>query len=286
MSFDNNITDIISDKDIKQYQERGFWISPKIVNDNQISKLRSAFEKIFRGDYDAEHYGNLPANDYDFNSSDIRQYINGWWVNNTIRNIMYTPVIGYIGARLMQSSETRVWHDQILWKPGAENEGENFSGGNVGWHQDYAHWQCSNTSNMCSVWIALQDMKMSNGPMRFVVGSNNWGLREDAYTFGEKDLDNLKEKYTELGKPWIEEPVLLKAGEASFHHALTFHGSSQNMSSKPRLSYIVHMMPKGCGLKSGWNQFHGNSTFLGPNAKEGSIYEGEFFPRLWPVEQR
>ena len=39
MSFDISITDIISDKDIKKYQEQGFWISPKILNDNQITKI-------------------------------------------------------------------------------------------------------------------------------------------------------------------------------------------------------------------------------------------------------
>ena len=60
--------------------------------------------------------------------------------------------------------------------------------GNIGWHQDYAHWQVSSSTNMATMWIALQDTNLENGGMRTIVGSHKWGLQKNADTFHEKDL--------------------------------------------------------------------------------------------------
>ena len=58
---------------------------------------------------------------------------------------MLSPVLGEMAARLMGTSEVRLWHDQAIWKPGQADRGANASlDGNVGWHQDYAHWQVQN----------------------------------------------------------------------------------------------------------------------------------------------
>lgn len=271
----------LTEADISLYEQNGFWTGPKILDDDVIAELRKEFERVFSDDRDFPNYGWQGQRVYELDSPRIRQYTNGWWINETIRRVIHTPAIGYIGSRLMGTTEARVWHDQVLWKPGAAETEEDYNEGNVGWHQDYAHWQCSNTTNMCTAWIALQDIEMSMGPMRFVKGSHKWGLFEDANTFGHKDLEALKAKYSEGKRDWQEEPILLKAGHASFHHALTFHGSGRNCSSDPRLSLIVHMMPKGCGFKSD-GRHHLCATLLGPDIAEGTPYEGKFFPRIWP----
>ncbi len=271
----------ISQSDIDFYEENGFWTGPKILDDDVIAELRNELERVFTDGRDFPNYGWQGPRVYDLNSPRIRQYTNGWWINEAVRRAIHTPSIGYTGARLMGTTEVRVWHDQVLWKPSAAETDEDFNEGNVGWHQDYAHWQCSNSTNMCTAWIALQDIEISMGPMRFVKGSHKWGLFEDANTFGQKDLESLKAKFSDE-RDWQEEPVLLKAGHASFHHALTFHGSGRNSSSAPRLSLVMHMMPKGCGFKSN-GRHHLCATLLGPDVAEGTPFDGKFFPKIWPV---
>ena len=273
----------ITEDDLASYNEKGFWLSPKIFNDDLIGRLREEYDRIFREDYDFDCFPWLRPKSFEIESNRIRQFNNGWWINEVVREAVRTPAIGCIGAKLMGTSEVRIWHDQVLSKPGAGPDAVEYQDGNVGWHQDYAHWQCSNTSNMCTAWVALQDTDELNGAFRMVVGAHKWGLREDAHTYGEKNLDELKAKYEVDGKEWIEEPVILKAGEASFHHALTFHGSGPNLRTEPRLSLIVHMMPKDCGLRNE-GTWHPCATLLGPYVKNGAPFEGPFFPRIWPME--
>ena len=70
--------------------------------------------------------------------------------------------------------------------------------GNVGWHQDAAHWTMFNSTTFCTAWIALQDTPTD---MCFVEGSHKWGLIKAAAGFV-------------LEIPW-----------QCFHTGLTFHGS-------------------------------------------------------------
>jgi ectoine hydroxylase-related dioxygenase (phytanoyl-CoA dioxygenase family) len=276
------VTAYPSEEDLKSYEEKGCWISPKIFSDELIAELRSEYDRIYSGDHDFDCYPWLGPREFDMQDASVKQFNNGWWINKSVRGAVAHPEIGRIAAALMQTEEVRIWHDQVLLKPGVKDyEGEDGIQNNVGWHQDYAHWQVSNNQNMCTAWVALQDTDASNGAFRIVAGSNQWGLNKDAHTYGEKDLDVLKKQYAPDDREWVEEPVELKAGQASFHNALTFHGSGPNLSSEPRLSLIVHMMPKGCGLQKHSN-WHPCATLLGPDAKEGQPFEGEFFPRIWP----
>ena len=70
-------------------------------------------------------------------------------------------------------------------------------------------------------------------------GSHKWGLIEGSNTFFDQDLEALAKRYAAEGKgEWLDEPCILEAGQASFHHALTFHGSGPNLTDEPRLSVV------------------------------------------------
>lgn len=275
-------TDItLTDQDRKVYHEQGYWISPVLFDAAEVGVLRREVERICAGerDYDGFYWLQQPA----FVEDDLasRQVNNGWWVNQAIRRAVLAPVIGHIGAGLMDTQEVRVWHDQVLWKPSLGADGKRELSNNIGWHQDYAHWQCANTSNFCTAWVALQDTDECNGCMRLIAGSHQWGFRPDANTFGEKDLQALRAKYTPEDGGWDERPCVLKAGQVSFHHALTLHGSGPNLSNDPRLSLVVHMMPQDCGFKPS-GRYHPNADLLGPFVKEDDLFAGPYFPRVWP----
>jgi len=272
---------LIGDADIAEFHERGYWISPKLFDDEQIAALREAVLRTCRGERDFDNFPWLRFHCQDEASPAVRQVCNAWWVNGVVRDAVMSPKIGYIGSRLMRTAEVRIWHDQVIHKPGVGPDGGGEKSGNVGWHQDCAHWQCANTTNFCTAWVALQDTDLSNGGMRTIVGSHKWGLMPEAYTFGEKDLEEMRRRFESPDHEWIDEPCILKAGEASFHHGLCFHGSGPNLSTEPRLSFIVHMMPQDCGLKAD-GVYHENASLLGPDTKDGDLFEGKFFPRIWP----
>lgn len=268
----------LTERDRSQFWKKGYWISPKLIDDAQIERLRQAHERMWRGDYDGDGYPLHGGFHMHPDPMKIRKLDNAWWINDEVKSAVTDSVLGEIAAYLLQAEEIRLWHDQVIYKPGAgENE---TNAGNVGWHQDYGYWQCSSTTNMITAWIALQDTDLSNGGMMSINGSHNWGVVEDSNMFFEQDLGNLRSKFSAGGADWQEEPCILKAGQASFHHSLTFHGSGPNRTDKPRLSIVAHLMPGDTAYRSGV-QYHPNVMLLGPRAKDGQRFDNDYFPLLY-----
>ena len=288
----NNIS--LGANDLNTYKEKGYFITDKLLQNSELEKLRKSFYRIFDNDYDRDIYPFDRVYNHDLDNKLLLKLNNGWWVNDEIRSIVLSPIIGKIMAFFMETSEVRVWHDQIVLKRGVGNNDAE-TDGNIGWHQDYAHWQVSSSTNMATIWIALQDTNLENGGMRTIVGSHKWGLQKDADNFHERDLKLLEDKYKDNHK-WIDEPCIIKAGHASIHHSLCFHGSGPNKSNNDRLGLIIHCMPKGASYRGRINpkskfklgskgNRHANVPLLGPNAKKGDYFEGENFPVIWPYDK-
>ena len=277
-----SIAPVVTEAAVAEYWERGCWISPKLFDDDWIQRLRAAHERLWAGEHDYQVPPQYGVTAVDPNSSKVRQQCNAFWLNEEIRRAVTSPILGEIAARLMRVPDVRLWHDQAIYKPGIGKHGPA-EAGNIGWHQDYGYWQASSTTNMCSAWVALQDTDLSNGGMRTIIGSHKWGLIKDSDAFGRKDLEQLAEHFAGLaGGKWLDEPCVLKAGQASFHHSLTFHGSGPNHTDQPRLSVIAHMMPGDTVYQAG-RQWHPNLVFLGPNATDGQPFIGDYWPVMWPA---
>lgn len=277
-----NIDELITPEVVDEYWERGYWISPKLFDDQQIQSLRQAHERLWRDDLDSDIPSQYGKRTVEPGSPSVRQQCNAFWLNNEIRKVTTSPLLGAIGARFMKVDGVRLWHDQAVYKPGIGPDGAAETSGNIGWHQDYGHWRSASTSNMCTAWVALQDTDLQNGGMRIIVGSHKWGLLEDSATFGHKDLDGLKDRFAnqEISGDWIDEPCILKAGQVSFHQALTLHGSGPNLTHEPRMCVISHMMPDGTTYRPD-GQHHPNLVFLGPDAKAGQPFVGPYWPVMW-----
>ena len=277
-----NIDELISADVLKEYRERGYWVSPKLFSNEQIAEMRQAQERMWNGEHDSEIQSQYGARAVEPGSPVVRQQCNAFWLSNVIGKVTTSPLLGAIGARFMGVETVRLWHDQAVYKPGIGPDGRDETAGNIGWHQDYGHWKASSTPNMCTAWIALQDTDLQNGGMRTIVGSHKWGLLEDSDTFGHKDLDGLQARFAnqEISGDWLDEPCIMEAGQVSFHHALTLHGSGPNLTWEPRMCLISHMMPGDTFYLPG-RQRHPNLVFLGPNAQEGEPFAGPYWPQMW-----
>lgn len=266
----------ITAQDKERFNRDGYWISPKLIDDEQIERLRNAQARIWSGDYDGDGVPMHPLRLSD-NPDALRKFDNGWWINDEVYKTVTDQLIGHLSADLLDTDEIRLWHDQVLYKPGIGDR--TSESGNVGWHQDYGYWQSSDTSEMITVWIALQDTDLTNGGMMTILGSHKWGLIPDSDSFFNQDMEVLKQKYAD-GRDWVEEPCILKAGQASFHHGLTFHGSGPNFTNDPRLAIVAHVMKGGTSYRSGVQQ-HSNVRLLGPRPVDGQPFANGFFPVLY-----
>lgn len=224
--------------DINFFQENGYFITPRIIEEERLVRLRDHMERIFRGEFET---GKPPLRYWQpgDNGRGIRQADNAFWADLTIRELATDRLIGQIAAKLIQTDSIRLWHDKLFYKPA---RGPVLEGNNVGWHQDYYYWQCCQEPTLLTAWVAFDDVTLDNGCVQVVPGSHKWGLLE-ASDFFEQDLEGQQASWKVPSQGAFEvKPIILKAGQVSFHHCLTIHGSGPNFTDKPRRAMSIHLM--------------------------------------------
>ena len=137
------------------------------------------------------------------------------------------PAIVDIVADLLGTDDIKMYGDQLFMK-------SPVTGSAQPWHQDSASWRDIFPMDLVTAWTAIDDATLTNGCLRFVPGTQRWGMisRERLDHF----VDDLE---TEA---WPAVPVPVRAGSISFHHSLTLHTSSANTSPQRRRAYAIHYM--------------------------------------------
>lgn len=157
-----------------------------------------------------------------------------------VRELLNFPALGALAAAVTGAQAVQVWWVQLLHKPPATGAADQ--GTVIGWHQDRSYWGCwEEGSELFTAWVALSDVAADCGPMRFVRGSQRWGLLSGGDFYGQ----DLAAQRTAMGVPagaeWSEVAATMPAGGVSFHDCLTLHGSDPNTSALPRRSFAIHM---------------------------------------------
>lgn len=274
-----------TDAEVRFFEKNGYWLGGKVVSDAQLERLHAAMDDVYAGRFET---GKPPWAGGWRDSGDptqIRKTDNAHWANNTLRNLALNETIGAMAARLMQTTEVRLWHDQLLYKPGQGAAAASRSG-NVGWHQDHGYWRCT-VPDLITAWVAFDDVTLENGCMQVVPGSHKWGLLEQS-DFFNTDLEGVKRGLeAHVGHPIEVRPCTLKAGEVSFHHCLTVHGSGPNFTERPRRSLVLHVMPAHASYVAGsLNDNHMNAILISERGgKHGDFFAGELWPALYRADQ-
>jgi hypothetical protein len=132
------------------------------------------------------------------------------------------------------------FQDNVFYKPARD-------GSSTGWHQDNIWWH-ADPPNMLTVWIALDDVDLSNGGVQYIPGSNAHLIEPEMPV---KDINGLEYKTLspeQIAKIDPKKAVSFNvpAGHAVMHHCITLHGAPPNSSDRPRRGYTVHLAQVGC----------------------------------------
>lgn len=261
-------------QDIAFYKEQGYWLSPKLFSNEELKGFREHHHKVVDGEYETKR----PPLSRDPQPGDISRLVqvnNAYWTDATIARLVLDARIGQIAARLAGVKGIRLWHDQLLYKPP-----QSGVAGNIGWHQDQGYWQCLDSNTAITAWVALEDVDEENGCMEFVPGSHKWGLLGEDH-FYQQDIEaQIKRIEEKTGRTFRTVPGVLPAGCVSFHHNLTIHGSRANLSTRPRISIAIHLIPDGARYRAGTSsEDHSSNTLRQP--RPGDFYAGPYFPVLY-----
>lgn len=224
-----------------RYEADGFLIQPEAIFPKElVARACEGMDAIRRGNYDT----GIPPQPSPWNPGDdlnaLCKIEQPQFASHAIRELFSYPALGEWAAAITGAEGVQVWWVQLLYKPSLPPDTPAKT--NVGWHQDRYYWQqWEEGSELFTAWIALSDVAKDCGPMKFARGSHRWGLH-NAGDFFAQNLEAQREAIAiPEGETWEEVSGLMQAGGLSFHHCLTFHGSGQNTSGKPRRSFAVHL---------------------------------------------
>jgi hypothetical protein len=107
----------------------------------------------------------------------------------------------------------------------------------VSWHQD-AHYLGLDAPRLVTAWVALSDSTVENGCMRVIPGTHRQRLEHDT----RPRPDNLVTSGLQVRGEVDESKAVdfvLRAGQASLHHADLLHGSRPNRSDTRRIGFVI-----------------------------------------------
>ncbi|HEX3133988.1 MAG TPA: phytanoyl-CoA dioxygenase family protein [Planctomycetota bacterium] len=198
------------------------------------------------------------------------QVMNLWRDDATARAFTFSRKLARLAAELMGVEGVRLYHDQALYKEPA--------GGITPWHCDQQYWPLA-TDHTITVWVPLQAVPLSMGPLAFSVGSHNTDFGR-ALEISDDSEREVARRLTLADLPVDEGAFDL--GEVSFHSGWTFHRAGVNRSAQMRAVMTVIYFADGTRLAqpANRNQQRDRDTWM-PGARVGEPVATELNPLLW-----
>ena len=259
---------------VEAFHRDGFLIvEAGLVSDSALELLRERYLRLFDGEYET---GIRPDEVNWVSGRDpedrTRQLCNAWRADNVVAAQVLSKRTGRLAAQLMGYSGVRILQDNVLWKPPGTKA--------IGFHQDSSYADYLVPPEMITCWLALHDTEADAGPLELVRGSNHWPKSPPARTQFHAPDDCLAgaRAAAPVGEELETVPVVVKAGGGSFHHGLTWHGSSPNRSaSVARMALVSHMIP----VEVRFHETNVDVTYSRYRRRGDLSLDESFFPVLW-----
>jgi ectoine hydroxylase-related dioxygenase (phytanoyl-CoA dioxygenase family) len=217
------------------YEADGCYVAPRLFDADAVERFRAAMARVVAGEQRGDRPPTLrmPSRP---GPTDLVKVDNAWWADPDLAALATDAQIGAIAAALLGADQVRLWQDQLLHKPPGDAATTT-----IGWHQDWASWDTvASHPAFVTAWVALDDVDDANGALQVLPGSHRWGLVPGGSNFFATDRDAQLAGLADRGA----EPrsLVMAAGQVSFHHPLTFHGSGPNTSQRLRRALAVHLV--------------------------------------------
>jgi ectoine hydroxylase-related dioxygenase (phytanoyl-CoA dioxygenase family) len=210
----------LAHKQVEQYRADGFLFPLDLFDPGQVEAIhadfREAREDARRLGLDAEWPMLLRANAH---------YLMPFVHRTACAKDLLDAVESLLGPDLL------LYSAEFFIKPAHSNK-------IVSWHQDLTYWGLGETDDELTAWVALSEVNVESGCMRFIPGSHRQPILQHRDTFS---TDNLLSRGQEVAVDVNESEavdVLLHPGQVSLHHGHLFHASGLNSSPNDRVGLV------------------------------------------------
>ena len=128
--------------------------------------------------------------------------------------------------------DIKLFGDQLFMKPPGGMEKT--------YHQDSPYFTIS-PMDLVTAWVALDDVTLENGCLWIIPGSHRHGPLDHSEPWQVGDRVDMRIPDTAFDRS-KEQPILMKAGDCSFHHSLLLHSSGPNNTPYFRRGMATHYM--------------------------------------------
>jgi len=227
----------LSETLLADFERDGFVGGIPLFSPVQIAALRDELAELIVPDHEGQElWYEYHCNESTEAGTVLFHALGAWRLRPGLHDVLWNPAMLLPASQLLDGA-VRFWHDQLFCKPAGD-------GGVVAWHQDYSYWTRTKPMAHLTCWIGLDDSTVENGCVHYVPQSHRWPLLPTTNLAG--GMEAIHEVFSDEQFEQFQ-PVAceMKAGEASFHHPLTLHGSYENRSKRPRRAIVINLFRDG-----------------------------------------
>lgn len=235
---------------IAEYRREGWIKSPYTLSAQQIETVRAAVDEAERredmglsGQSAAAGTGTAETFSYQNDERFTKMWTNAVDLRHQYEGLHEIVAdLSEVAAELVGEDVVVFW-DKTFNKPPASAGTRQ-----TVWHQDWPY-NPIDRRGMMTFWIAVEDVSVEAGALRFLPRSHKLGPlgRVDLVGADHAVEDLLREDDLEQVGEIVSIP--LAAGESTVHDALLFHGAGENLSDQPRRGWTVVFVP----AETRWN---------------------------------
>jgi chlorinating enzyme len=206
---------VLTDAAVRRYARDGFLGPVDMFSRDEAAGLRRRIEAV-----EAKLGGEIQRR------YRIKAHLPFPWLCDVVRH-----------SRLLDAVEDIIGPDILCWGASffqKDAHDPRF----VSWHQDGSAY-LQDPPHTLTAWIAITDSTLESGCVRFIPGTHGKGI----FRHGMKhDPDNILSRGQHVRDVDVGTavPMVLRAGQLSFHREDTVHGSDPNMSDDRRIGLSIH----------------------------------------------
>lgn len=225
---------MISDEDVQRYHRDGYLVVPDVLSAQDIEDLRRATDGFVEQSRQATAHTAVFDLEPGHSAADprVRRIKSPHLQHDAYARMVRHPGIVAVLCRL--------WGPNVRFDTSKLNLKAAGFGSPVEWHQDWAFYPHTN-DDLAAVGIMIDDFTPDNGSMLVIPGSHT-GPVYDHNTNGVF-VGGIDPSTSGID---FSKAVMCtgRAGSITVHHARLLHGSSANISGRPR-RFLLHQYRAG-----------------------------------------
>jgi phytanoyl-CoA hydroxylase len=225
---------LLTDDERDFFAAHGYLVVRGAVSASRVAELVSALDQVLPEQHYARGGGGRPL--------EVAGISRG---SPEIARHTHHRLLAALGADALGASRVQLLQDTALIKAAVD-------GGRVEWHQDYTYLAYLDEPRAVTLRLALTPCTRESGCLRVIDQSHHWGFQGNSQALAAASVgDALGSLPPELRERARDREVFveLQPGDISLHHCLTFHGSLENRSGRPRKTLVTRLFDTACKLE-------------------------------------